>query len=68
MTERSPKPEFESAWWNGFAEDWKESDNTCHQCGMLMWREPWWDDPEVNGGACVGETFECGNCGHWRNY
>lgn len=49
------------------SDDYSESDRACPQCkNVTMWVSSWWDDPVENGGACIGEIYTCGNCGHFE--
>lgn len=43
--------------------DWEPCDKVCEDCGKLVWRAPWTDDTRKNGGAVIGEQWECGDCG-----
>ena len=52
-----------------WGDDWKESKKVCPKCkNVYMWVTGWYDDPKEAGGACIGEQYECGNCGYFEEH
>lgn len=50
------------------SDDYYESDKVCPNCkDVLLWASAWWDDPVWAGGACIGTTYTCGDCGYYQN-
>jgi len=46
---------------------WRESSESCPDCGCKTLIGDWWDDPPEQGGGCIGTQHKCTNddCGWW---
>ena len=50
-------------------EDFNEKvvrESVCPSCGGVLLVKEWWDDTEENGGAYIGEIYDCTECDYYE--
>lgn len=48
---------------------WYPTDRSCPECGAVVQRRQWWDDPPSMGGGHIGTQLSCVNdqCDWWED-
>ena len=58
----------EAANWN-WDDEWIESEKICKNCkDVKMWIAGWYDGSPDDGGACIGNQYQCGKCNNHETF